>query len=731
MNSNPEDRSDNSTLSWTSTVGVRLGAPIAALLLIVFATVYVGLSITERQRVMDAKERAVQDVVALFSQSVSPAVVFDDAMGVQQTLGALSHNPEVLHAAVYSTDDGVTIGGILGVYEIPNYIQASLTPSMTSTLQVSWADDRMGVASAIRGPEGDVIGLSWTEFSLADQNAAIADRLRQTLLTGLAITVITLFVILGVTQKRVSAPLGSLMRQVHALERGAAVVLENTQRDEVGNLARAFGAMAKTITAREAQIEQRNDDMRLVLDNVEQGFLTLDVAGRVVGERSATVSRWFGQAGTQTAVWHYLGGFDPRVTEWFELSWLAISDGVMPLELCLSQLPNRMDRDGRYFKMEYRPVVHHGDLEKVVAVISDISAEVARDRAELNNRQFLQMFAKMTADRQGFAGFMAETAGLIRTLVDGSGGDRTVALRTLHTLKGTTSMFGATGIATLCHAVETTLAQTNGLPQPNDIAPIEHAWRDLSAKLTPLLGTTSAGRDIDVLDADLSQVLCDLASGVPNEAIAASIRAWRDERAQGRLDQLADSARDIGARLNKKINIETYAGNIRLPAERWSPFWLVLGHCVRNAVDHGVEAPDVRIRTAKPPAGLLVLRLERAGDGTIVVSVSDDGSGIQWDAVRQQARERGLPHETHDDLVAAVFTDSVTTRTTVSDTSGRGVGLGALFATVQSMGGRASIDSIVGVGTTFTFTFAGVSPQDPAGHRSAVFNHSLGSRSIA
>jgi chemotaxis protein histidine kinase CheA len=98
------------------------------------------------------------------------------------------------------------------------------------------------------------------------------------------------------------------------------------------------------------------------------------------------------------------------------------------------------------------------------------------------------------------------------------------------------------------------------------------------------------------------------------------------------------------------------------------------------------------------------LRASRVGDDA-VFEIADDGRGIGWDAVRAKAIVAGLPAATDEDLQRALFTDGISTADTVSETSGRGIGLAAVQSAVVTAGGRLQIVSELGRGTRFTFTF--------------------------
>ena len=134
-----------------------------------------------------------------------------------------------------------------------------------------------------------------------------------------------------------------------------------------------------------------------------------------------------------------------------------------------------------------------------------------------------------------------------------------------------------------------------------------------------------------------------------------------------------------------------------------------LVHLIRNAVDHGIETPEARLEAGKPEIGRLDIEAHRVKD-SIRISVRDDGRGMDLDAVRTRAVEKGLvhpdlaedlpPHE----LVALVFLPGFSTAETVSAISGRGVGMDAVRVTIESLGGSVEIVTEAGRGTTTTLT---------------------------
>jgi two-component system chemotaxis sensor kinase CheA len=132
-----------------------------------------------------------------------------------------------------------------------------------------------------------------------------------------------------------------------------------------------------------------------------------------------------------------------------------------------------------------------------------------------------------------------------------------------------------------------------------------------------------------------------------------------------------------------------------------------LTHLIRNAVDHGLETPEVREAAGKPPEG--VVRLSAAHQsGRIVITVADDGKGIDRQRVRAKAIEKGIINAdallTDEEIDNLIFAPGFSTAATVSNISGRGVGMDVVRKNIQALGGRITIQSREGAGSSFSLS---------------------------
>ena len=173
------------------------------------------------------------------------------------------------------------------------------------------------------------------------------------------------------------------------------------------------------------------------------------------------------------------------------------------------------------------------------------------------------------------------------------------------------------------------------------------------------------------------------------------------------MDPLPRLAREIAKDLDKMVEVELRGAELELDRSILDRLNDPLVHLVRNAVDHGLEAPPTRREVGKSPTGRLEIDARREKD-SIRISVADDGHGIDLESVRACAVSAGLLHaDLAEDLppqeiANLVFRPGLSTAREVSDISGRGVGMDAVKATIESLGGQVEIESQPGLGTTIS-----------------------------
>ena len=170
------------------------------------------------------------------------------------------------------------------------------------------------------------------------------------------------------------------------------------------------------------------------------------------------------------------------------------------------------------------------------------------------------------------------------------------------------------------------------------------------------------------------------------------------------MENLPRLAREVASRSGKRVEVELRGAELELDRSILDRLYDPLVHLVRNAVDHGLEAPEQRRAAGKPEVGRLIVEAVREKD-SIHLCVRDDGAGIDLDAVRARAVAEGLIHADlaedlpPEDVLQLVFRPGLSTARRVSEISGRGVGMDAVRATLEALGGAVELGSQAGVGT--------------------------------
>jgi len=180
-------------------------------------------------------------------------------------------------------------------------------------------------------------------------------------------------------------------------------------------------------------------------------------------------------------------------------------------------------------------------------------------------------------------------------------------------------------------------------------------------------------------------------------------------------------ARDISRKLEKDVDLSIQGEKVEIDKRILEEIKDPLIHLVRNCIDHGIEAPEERERSHKPRRGTVTIAVSGVSANRVRIMVSDDGCGIDPAKVRTMGIDRGLisPAEAEElsdeECLSLIFHTGLSTSAIITDLSGRGLGMAIVQEGAEKLGGRVSVDSELGKGTTFTIdlpltlaTFRGV-----------------------
>jgi two-component system chemotaxis sensor kinase CheA len=436
--------------------------------------------------------------------------------------------------------------------------------------------------------------------------------------------------------------------------------------------------------------------MRLVFDHVQQGLLMVDLDGSLNPEHSAILERWLGAPRASDTLASWFGRADGAFSQWLAVGWSQLVEDVMPREVSLALLPRRVRAGDVTLEVQWQAVDANGRLERVLLVVSDITERLSRERADLAQRELLDVFDHLNRDRTGFLEFFAEGRALVETLRGATLPPHLELLRAVHTLKGNCAFFGFSSVAQACHEAEGRAAETEDAQVDVEVAAtVCAAWDAASARAIRFLDETRGV--IEIEERDYAAIVRAIHEGASSARVLQLIESWKYEPVKKRFQRLGEQACSLARRLNKgELQIASEDHDVRLPRDRFARLFTVLPHIVRNAVDHGLESRGDPACSGKQP-WLRFTCVQNVDE--LVLSVADNGAGIDWAAVAARARALGYDADDPAVLQQALFLDGLSTREEASDVSGRGLGMAAVREACEALGGRVIVDSQPGAGT--------------------------------
>jgi len=377
---------------------------------------------------------------------------------------------------------------------------------------------------------------------------------------------------------------------------------------------------------------------------------------------------------------------------------------ILPEEVSVDQLPQRVTFREKVLSLTASVIRDDaGQIEGVLFSALDVTALEAAEREVEETRAAIAVLE----DRDRFESVALSYLDALERLVPHVGNDagQDEARRELHTFKGEFGMFGQKEVVDAIHAAEdASKISASQLVALRDafatrLQANEHIWQirrgqraDLHIEpsaLTRLVQTVGDGGDARATKKAVLEFAA-YAMGKPASAMAGP---------------LAETTTRLGTRLGKSVKFEFEGADVRVP-EAHTELYRVLPHLLRNAIDHGLEAPEHR--GDKPTTGTITFSVRQDEDG-FELRFSDDGRGINADAVAAKALQSGAITQdaldglkTEDERLQLIFLSGVSTAEETTDLSGRGVGMAAVRAVVESLGGTVALASTPGQGMTLT-----------------------------
>ena len=507
-----------------------------------------------------------------------------------------------------------------------------------------------------------------------------------------------------------------------------------------------------------SQIRGYQRQMSQIFFSIPLGILTMDRDGVVIGPYSAYTEHLLGQD-------HLTGKslkallFDPiapTLTKAEKDSISALFDSIgsdetwfnslkvhFPIELPFQQ--KGIHGDKSWLGMSYHPICHGDKVDKVLVVIEDRTAVVhsraAAERQKSKDETVVSRVLEIShCDEQLLNVAFEEFSGLYERLDrEFEAGDMRSVCNTLHAIKGIARTTGFTRLKGIVHELEDLLLSCLRHERKVDesliqvrYVEVKMEWRNLES-LHRVLGH-QVNNHVSEMKSDRAKRQA-LEQGLtqhvvqPLREILGSLQAAQkdsihevlnylgtvvDSLNKTNLQDLEDRLRprleNTAERLNKKVALKAVVPDLLIASSRFLQLIEILTHLLNNAVDHGIEAEEERKMMGKVERGLIRVEIQKVGD-TLTIVAQDDGKGMSPDGLKRTAIRKGLlseaeSHQLSDqEALALVLKPGFSTASTLTDISGRGIGLDAVVESIARLGGKGlQIQSTVHKGSRFEFT---------------------------
>lgn len=670
-------------------IGLKLFVGVTTIVALASTALFYWLITRERASLIDAKREAGAMVADVLATGLVAPLDFEDEDALKRELDNVRVDRDVVYVAVLDPE-GKRLAQV-GEREAPAFVEGARELVTAGEIQI----DR-----PIKKPDGTALGQAVLVLSLDAVEARMAER-RATLLRACGLLGLATALVLALLVERgVVAPIRRLSEAARRIEGGeAGVRVAVGSRDEVGVLAGAFNAMSEAVRDREQRLDEARARVQDLLDHMRQAIVVFDKDGVTSAGASRTALTLFGRqgelGGVPIAELLYPGEDAWRVERVAFQSFvdlLADADADAFADL-LALAPPEVELvvagEPRTLELEF---VALGDPPHEVMMLAEDVTEAralarARERAGRENEALRRMLG---------------SGHLVRAFVDGAR-ERILRCRELHA----EARADASVRAELFQHVHT----IKGEALTFDLDEVAGSARDLEAALaagvTP--GVERLRELLDRLAAALDRAERRFVELAPEGELTLS-RVPVDRRAIAQLEELtrqgerpdADAWARIGAlaqriaarpfgelvatlstkvpgwaaSVGKSARLEIEGRETPVPSRLASVLPGVLIHLVRNAIAHGIEAPEERERAGKPAQGLIVVRCAPSGSGAWPrISVLDDGRGF---ATKDQAER--------------AFTPGYSTAAPESELAGLGVGLTAVREELRAAGYAVAIE---------------------------------------
>ena len=468
------------------------------------------------------------------------------------------------------------------------------------------------------------------------------------------------------------------------------------------------------IQLRTADLAETNAFIKAMINSLSQGLLVFDRSQKIHRLNTKSCEALFARPVTNQSFLDLINDPDYQNTqnaiEMIFSNQLPFLD-LAPLLPSFANLPNK----NKKLHLDYFPMLDaQGIMIYIVVVITDQTREYAHQLAFEIEQTKVQMVIAILGDRQGYQQLQTDFDHFIQqTWHDIAANEnlRQQRYRQAHTFKGRFLFFAIRAMGEQLHQLENLLLTNSPAPLGPALEQLASCYQQHQQFVHNTLGAWWAenANTIPIPLPTFQQILAQLQK--VNLPFARSLQQTVDSID---LAVFYHNSAQFLARLAQEhhkqlLPVMIQTDHILLAKTRFRPFLDSLIHLWRNLIDHGIESPDERLTQSKPSEGFIQLKSSYTTNGDIILTISDDGQGINPQTIRQRLAELAAPAEilaeSDEQIIYHIFDANFSTRTEqeLNLTSGRGVGMAVIAEEIAKINGVITLHSKVGTGSTFIF----------------------------
>lgn len=490
--------------------------------------------------------------------------------------------------------------------------------------------------------------------------------------------------------------------------------------------------LEKKVEERTVEVRQANRMLNAIMNSLGQGFLVFDAKGICSDIFTRACEDILEGIPAQKPIWEVLK-LDQANTDQFKMWMQAVLAESLPFESLADLAPDLFHHSqARHIPLNFYPIrSEEGSITNIVMVATDRTREHQAEEALLKEQQYIQMVLKVIKSRDQFGLFLESAKNLIDKIKSDLNKPEDTfnvaeALRTLHTLEGEAGLFSAATIrqkARDCQEVLEPIKRGDIYDLHElltelkvQVEQLEQAYGEFLRAHRDLLEILKVGKSRNI-EVSVTKLLgfakmLDESSSLPRlrERFSEDLLKQPISLYIQHFNEIAQHVAQIQGKQLEPVQFNCQ--NVKIAPGSIDPLIASMVHVFRNAVDHGIEDPATRMEKGKPEAGKIIVEAEKFdhnGQSWVRLCVKDDGNGIDPVKLREKLVQKypndSFQGQTDEQVIQGIFLPGFSSRESVGQFSGRGIGMDAVKTEVVSLGGKIWVESKLGMGTRLVIEF--------------------------